>query len=390
MKNVILVKPGELWLKGKNRKMFMDRLIKNIRYSTGIGMDAISAKQGRVYIEVDDDRKDSVLASLSRTFGHTGAVRAIKTENDIESIKTATLDLMNSNTVNTFKIQTVRQLKSFELNSNEVNVILGQHVLEMVDNVSVDVHDPDLEIKVEIRPEGSFIYALSKHETVPGGLPVGTSGKGLALMSGGIDSPVALWLTTKRGMSTDAIYFHSPPFTSERAKEKIIDICRELSEWRSEPIDLYVIHFTDIQTETSKVIDSSLLTLVHRRFMTLIAESIAAENGYSTMITGDSLGQVASQTIENMRSVEHGTTLPILRPLIGYDKEETILLSKRIGTFKISIRPHEDCCTVFSSKNPRTKATWHEIDKSMGLVDSESLIKEALLRTEKIRIEKKS
>ncbi len=380
MEKVILIKFGEIWLKGRNRSVFVDHLVDNISAITGAEKKDIAAEEGRIYVNFNHDN-DKIFKNLSTVFGITGFVEAAKLPIDYEALKEEVLKL-TKNAKGSFRISTRRSMKKFEKNSEEINEEIGEKVLEQNKNLKVDLENPDLEIFIEVRREGIFLYTDKDEKEGPGGLPVGVSGKGLLMLSGGIDSPVAGWHMMKRGMPVDAVYFHSPPYTGDKTKEKILDLAKELSKWRPEPVTVYVPYFTEIQEKTSKETPDPLLTLIHRRYMRYIAEEIAEKNGYKALITGENVGQVSSQTVENIAAVSEGAKYPIFRPVLGNDKEETIRLAKEIDTYRLSILPYEDCCTTFASENPAIKTKTEDLLEVEENFDTENLIKNALDKME--------
>lgn len=385
--NVILIKVGEIWLKGKNRSDFMNRLVLNIQNVTRVSRKDIRLSQGRIYITKFKVKssKLKVLENLKTVFGITGFAEAHKIELSMEKAKKVSCEIALEEAekgASSFKVDARRGFKEFEKNSMEINQEIGETVFEKFSELKVDLHDPDFILHVEVREEGIYIYSSNNEVRGPGGLPVGVSGKGLLMLSGGIDSPVAGWYMQKRGMEVDAVYFHSPPHVGEKTKEKVIDICRILAKWKNTPIKLYVPHFTEIQIKTLKDAPSSYATILHRRFMVKITQKLAKDNAYNAMISGESLGQVASQTVENISAIGGGMDMQILRPLIGFDKQEIVDIAKSIETYKISILPYDDCCTVFASRNPKTKVsreTFLEIEKKF---DFDYLINRALDKME--------
>ncbi|HCD09866.1 MAG TPA: tRNA 4-thiouridine(8) synthase ThiI [Thermoanaerobacter sp.] len=351
MQDILLIKYGELALKGDNRSFFENKLIKNIKHALSDFKEVkVEKTHGRIYVECDGDIEE-VIERLKKVFGIIGITKAKRTDLKLEDIYQAAIELMKEHTGKTFKVETKRPNKSFPYNSMEVSRRVGAAVLKNVKNLKVDVHNPDVLLNVEIR-EMAFVYA-GVIEGI-GGLPLGTNGKATVLLSGGIDSPVAAWMMMKRGVEVEAVYFHSPPYTSERAKDKVVDLCEVLSQY-GQKIKLHVVHFTDLQLKIYEKCPPRFTTIIMRRMMMKIAEKIAQKNGSMALITGESLGQVASQTIESLYVTNASVSMPIFRPLIGMDKTEIIDLAQKIGTFEISIRPYEDCCTIFVPKHPATK-----------------------------------
>ncbi|WP_029688532.1 tRNA uracil 4-sulfurtransferase ThiI [Thermoanaerobacter sp. A7A] len=351
MQDILLIKYGELALKGDNRSFFENKLIKNIKHALSDFKEVkVEKTHGRIYVECDGDIEE-VIERLKKIFGIVGITRAKKIGLNLEEIYEAAIELMREYQGKTFKVETKRPNKSFPYDSMEVSRRVGAAVLKNVKGLKVDVHNPDVLLNVEIR-EMAFVYA----GVIEGakGLPLGTNGKATVLLSGGIDSPVAAWMMMKRGVEINAVYFHSPPYTSERAKDKVVDLCKVLSQY-GQSIKLHVVYFTDLQLEIYEKCPAKFTTIIMRRMMMKIAEKIAQKNGSMALITGESLGQVASQTIESLYVTNASVSMPIFRPLIGMDKTEIIDLAQKISTFEISIRPYEDCCTIFVPKHPATK-----------------------------------
>jgi thiamine biosynthesis protein ThiI len=381
-----LIRYGEIGLKGKNRKFFENMLTSNIKKALqGVADCKVRQTHGRNYVEVLDGDTAAVAKRLTQVFGIVS----------ISRVAIAALDLDNINEVALrefaavarpglrFKVETKRANKQFPLKSTEVSREVGAHLLENIEGLVVDVRQPETVLDVEIREHETYIY--TKKIPGPGGLPVGVAGKGLLLISGGIDSPVAGWMTMKRGVTLEALHFHSFPFTSERAKEKVIDLCRELTRYVGK-IRLHVAHFTEIQKELRQKTPERLTVTLMRRMMFRIAERLAEQRGALALITGESLGQVASQTMESIHVIEQVTSIPVYRPLIGMDKEEITVISRRIETYPISIRPYEDCCTVFLPEFPATRPRLKDVEEAESVLDIESLIAESLAKTETMDI----
>jgi tRNA uracil 4-sulfurtransferase len=377
-RNCILVRYGELALKGKNKAEFEDRLVKNIRDKVrrfpGV---QVNKTHGRIFIEFGEQAVEPILEEVSQVFGLVGISPAIRVASDWEEIKGAVRELVESqrDTVRTFKVNSKRANKTFPLGSQEMNHRLGGYLLGMFPQLKVDVHNPELTVHVEVRGKYSYVYGNDING--PGGLPVGVSGRVMLLLSGGIDSPVAGYLALKRGAELHAIHFHSYPFTSERAKQKVIDLAQTLTRYGGR-IKLHVVPFTEIQTEINKHCFESYSITVMRRIMLRISEEVAKRNGALALVTGESLGQVASQTLESMNAINDVTRMPILRPVIGMDKHEIMNIAKRIGTYETSILPYEDCCTVFLPKAPKTKPDKEVARAQEAKLDLERLIQEAV------------
>lgn len=384
-----LIKYGEIALKGKNRRFFEDRLIRNIqgKLLREFGNCRIRRTHGRVFVRVEGPRRD-VLTSLSRVFGVVGISPAERVDLDWEAIKEVALGLVRERLEEecplTFKVEARRSNKNFPLDSMEINRQLGAYILKNTQDLSVDVHQPDLRVKVEVRSKFAYIY-LTEKEGV-GGMPVGVSGKGVLLLSGGIDSPVAGWLAMKRGVEITPLYFHSFPFTTDRAKEKVIDLAGILAGYAG-PLNLYVAHFTRAQTELQEKCAQPYLTILMRRLMVAIAGGLAERIGARGLFTGECIGQVASQTMESIQATNVVSPIPIYRPLVCFDKKEIINLSRKIGTYEISIRPYEDCCTVFVPENPVTRPRLEKVLEEEEKIDFRGLVEECLENLEEINIE---
>jgi thiamine biosynthesis protein ThiI len=388
MKDLILIRYGEIGLKGGNRHLFEDKLIENIEDSlAGIEDLNVYKTKGRIFVETQTDVQLAI-DKLQKVFGIVGVCPAKKVELDFEKIKSAGLEMVNrelSGQSQTFKVETRRINKDFEYDSMEINRELGAYVLRNTDNLTVDVHQPEIKLNVEIRYKQAYVYANDLSGSK--GLPVGSSERAGLLLSGGIDSPAAGWMAMKRGVEILPIYFHSPPFTSERAKEKVIDLCRVLAEYNMGNMELRVIPFTEIQTAINENCPSKLLTIIMRRMMMKLSEKITINQEGKALITGESIGQVASQTLDSMHVTNSITTLPVFRPLIALDKNEIKRLAKDIGTYEISIQPYEDCCTIFVPDNPVTKPKLRFVRYAEEDLEVEKLIDEAIEGMEVISID---
>lgn len=389
MKKVILLRCGEIMLKGLNRSYFESKLVNNIKKSLyGLGEAQVLKSQGRVYIEPceDDYEFDTALERLSKVPGIVSLSPVLKIESDFGIIKEKSLnmvkDLIERKGYSTFKVETKRGNKSFPMDSTEINRHLGAHILRNISSLKVDVHSPSFILYVEVR-ENTYIYS----EIIPavGGLPIGTNGKALLLLSGGIDSPVAGWMMAKRGVAIDAVHFFSYPYTSERSKDKVIDLARKLCEYCYE-INLHVVPFTDVQLQINERCPEDESTILMRRAMMMISEKIANSIGAQALVTGESMGQVASQTIQSLYVTNAAVQMPVFRPLIGLDKNEVVNIARRIDTYETSILPYEDCCTVFVPKHPKTKPKLEGILSSESKLDLENLIKKAIENTEVIKV----
>ncbi|HHU62510.1 MAG TPA: tRNA 4-thiouridine(8) synthase ThiI [Natronincola sp.] len=378
---LLLIRYGELSLKGRNRRVFEDKLLTNIRVALrDIDHGAITKTFGRIYLETKDNWGE-LAERLQTVFGIVSVSPVLKTELDIENIKAGAFKAMEEAEGKTFKVETRRPNKSFPLKSPEVSSALGGHLLRNIPNLTVDVHRPELVLNVEIRQEGAFLY--SKVIPCQGGLPAGSSGKGLLLLSGGIDSPVAGFLSMKRGVDIEGVHFHSYPFTSERSKEKVVELGKRLSHYNAGgKMKLWVVYFTEIQKELQKGSFPSLNITLMRRFMLRIAAKLAERENAFALITGDSLGQVASQTMESIHTINAVTSMPVYRPLIGLDKQEIIDLAVKMETYETSILPYEDCCTVFVPQNPATRPSIEQVLRAEEELRVDDLVEEALAKTE--------
>ena len=391
MFTAFLIKYGEIGIKGKNRYLFEDALVRQIRLALDRveGAYQVSKSQGRIYIEcLEEFDIDDVVEELKTVFGIVGICPVIYVEDKgIEQLAQDVIhyiDNVYTDKRKTFKVNARRARKNYPIPSMEVNKELGGALLEAFPDLSVDVHNPDILLNVEIREK---IYIYSKVIPGPGGMPVGTSGKAMLLLSGGIDSPVAGYMIAKRGVAMEGVYFHAPPYTSERAKEKVIELAKIVSKF-SGPIHLHIIHFTNIQLSIYEKCPHDELTIIMRRYMMRIGEKIAKERGCLGLVTGESIGQVASQTMQSLRATNEVCELPVYRPLIGFDKQEIVEIAEKIGTYEVSIQPFEDCCTIFVAKHPVTKPNVNRIRHSERNVreEMEELMKTALQTKEVLEI----
>lgn len=381
----ILIRYGELGLKGKNIRTFLIKLQQNIQHSLkGFTNVKVKRTQGRLLVLLNGHDPDKVIEMCKDIFGIQSLSLAIKIENDETQIKETSLDLLSREAGNkTFKVITRRAYKDFPIGSLKMNQNLGDHILRNLSNFKVDVHHPNIELRVDIRAEGTYI--MSEVIYGPGGLPVGTAGKSLLLLSGGIDSPVAGYLMMKRGIDLEMIHFHSPPFTSERAKQKVLDLTKKLTKYNHQ-IKVHLVPFTEVQQQLAKHYPDRYGMTLMRRIMMKISEEICNKEDILSMTTGESLGQVASQTMASMNVINEVTTLPILRPLVAMDKEDIINVSKKINTYEISIQPYEDCCTVFVPKNPTTNPQRDKVLEIEASYDLTKEINEAIEQTRVIKI----
>jgi tRNA uracil 4-sulfurtransferase len=381
----ILIRYGEMALKGKNIKQFIIRLQENIQQKVK-GFPGVKVKrtQGRMFVLLNGHDPQPVMEKLQKVFGIHSLSLAIKVENDLDKIKEAALyALTNNEDVRKFKISVKRINKDFPVRTMEMNQILGGHLLKNTKDILVDVHYPDLAIKVEIRLEATYITS----SVVPGlgGLPVGTSGKSLLLLSGGIDSPVAGFLSMKRGVQLEAIHFHSPPFTSERAKQKVLDLTKQLTKY-GKSINVHIVPFTKLQQEIFREMPNDYAMTIMRRMMFRISERVCVNESILSLTTGENLGQVASQTMHSMHTINEVTNYPIIRPLVTMDKQEVIQISQEIGTYETSILPYEDCCTIFVPKSPKTKPKRDKVNYYESTYDFSASIEEAINGIETIKV----
>jgi tRNA uracil 4-sulfurtransferase len=380
----ILIRYGEMTTKGKNRNRFVSILRQNIATKLKRFENLkYEATRDRMYIMLNGEDHVEVMEDLRHVFGiHTFSL-AMRTETDLDDIKAGVLAAFEAERkdAKTFKITTRRSYKEFPLETMELNQELGAHILINAGNIGVDVHNPDIDVRVEVRKDATYITCSDIKGA--GGYPVGVGGKVMLLLSGGIDSPVAGYLTMKRGVTVEAVHFHSPPYTSERAKQKVVDLARHLTKY-CRGVVLHVVPFTDIQKMIHKKVPSNYEMTVMRRVMLRVTERIAEKRKAMALATGESLGQVASQTLDSMNAINEVTNYPIIRPLITMDKLEIIDIAKQIDTYDISIRPYEDCCTIFTPANPATKPKREKAKHFEELFDYEELIQEAVERTEKI------
>ncbi len=402
MKKVILVRYGEIILKGLNRPVFEDKLMSNIKKALyGLGKISVKRSQARIYIEPEDEgfEFDEAVSRVTKVFGIVSVSIVWKINSDFEAIKRYSLEMMRKYIARLarnadkpgvrkvsadlpgsvgFKVEAKRGDKSFPMQSPEICMELGGFLLENIPALRVDVHNPDFIFYVEVR-ESTYIYC----DIIPayGGLPVGTNGRAMLLLSGGIDSPVAGWMMAKRGMEIEAVHFYSYPYTSERAKDKVITLAGILSRFCSR-IKLHIVPFTEIQLEINDKCPEDQLTVIMRRAMMMISEKIAKKSGAQALITGESLGQVASQTVYALAVTNAVVNMPVFRPLIGMDKNEVIEIARRIDTFETSILPYEDCCTVFVAKHPKTRPRLPEIEEHEAKLRLAELMEDAVKNTE--------
>lgn len=392
MFTAFLVKYAEIGVKGKNRYLFEDALIHQIKFALKRceGKFLISKTQGRIFVEAEGEFDyEETVAQLQHVFGISGICPMIYVEDEgFEKLSERVVryvDEVYPDKNKTFKVNARRARKNYPRESMEINADLGEAILNAYPEMKVDVHNPEIMLTVEIREK---IYIYSEIIPGPGGMPVGTGGKAMLLLSGGIDSPVAGYMIAKRGVKIDAVYFHAPPYTSERAKQKVVDLARLVSRYTG-PIYLHVINFTDIQLYIHEKCPHEELTIIMRRYMMRIAEHIAKETGCLGLITGESIGQVASQTMNSLIATNEVCELPVYRPLIGFDKEEIVAVAKKIDTFETSILPFEDCCTIFVAKHPVTKPNVNIIRRHEKNLEEQidALVKTALETDELIIVD---
>lgn len=381
MKEIILLKNGELALKGLNRHTFENQLVKNMKYRLhDLGKIRYVQSQSTIMVEPVDERVDldEAYRRLKTVFGIAGLSRCAAVEKNMDAILPAACEYLRDELLlaKTFKVEAKRSDKKFPLNSPQICMELGGVILENYHHLKVDVHNPDLIVNVEVRDNYAYIHG--NQQKGAGGMPVGSAGQAAILISGGIDSPVAAWMMAKRGLRLYAIHFASPPYTSQRAEMKVHSLLRQVSKY-SGSIPLCVVPFTRIQEEIKDNCPEDLFTIIMRRFMMRCAERIAKDQGCGALITGESVGQVASQTMQAIACTEAVVEeLPLFRPLIGMDKDEVIEISRKIDTFETSILPYEDCCTVFTPKHPRTRPQLKSVEEAESVLDVEGLIEEAL------------
>lgn len=389
MKEIILIKYGEIILKGGNRPRFEKILIQNIANTIrNIAETRITIAQATIYVDVEDaDKIDVVCERLKKVFGIVTIVRARVCEKTVEAIEAAALEYCRGDLQpgKKFKVEAKRSDKSFPLNSVQLSMEVGGFLDDAVPGMIVDVHNPEVTVQIEVRDNDAFVYCRQNRIKGQGGMPIGTGGKATLLLSGGIDSPVAGHMIAKRGVEIDAVNFFSFPYTSERAKEKVIELAAILAQYTSK-INLYVVPFTEIQLAIRDNCPEEHMTLIMRRFMMKLSERIAKRHKSQALITGESAGQVASQTLAALNVTNSVVEMPVLRPLIGMDKTEIIERSQAINAFETSILPYEDCCTVFTPRHPTTQPKISSVEKSESRLDTETLIENALKGVEHIEI----
>ena len=389
MNDIILLKLGEIVLKGLNRKSFEQKLMSNVRRRLEpIGKFRVYCLQSTVYVEAEEDGADmdAAFAALKKVFGVIKLSRAAACEKDRDAIANLAIEYLREDMerVRSFKVESKRSDKSFPMTSIELSQYVGGLLAEAYPQVQVDVHEPELTVHLEVRDLAAYVHATP----VPGagGMPVGSNGVAVTLLSGGIDSPVSTYMIAKRGVRLIPVHFFSFPYTSQQAKDKVVELGRQLTEYCGR-MTLEVVPFTHIQEEIRDKCPEEYFTLIMRRFMMRIAKRIADANGAKAVVTGETLGQVASLTMEAMASTQAVIDMPVLQPLIGMDKEEIVTLARRIGTFETSILPYEDCCTVFTPRHPRTHPKLKDVEVAESALDIDALVDEAVGGIERIRLD---
>ena len=386
MQDLILLKLGEIVLKGLNRRSFEQKLMGNIRRRLiGLGKFKVSCLQSTIYVEAEseDADLDAAFEALQDVFGIVKLSRAVACEKDKDAIARRAIEYLRDDMLRakSFKVESKRSDKSFPMTSIELSQYVGGELAEAYPNCEVDVHTPELTVVLEVRDLAAYVHAQPVNGA--GGMPVGSNGVAVTLLSGGIDSPVSSYMIAKRGVRLIPVHYFSFPYTSQQAKDKVVELGQLLTRYCGK-MTLEVVPFTHIQEEIRDKCPEEYFTLIMRRFMMRIAERIAKDAGAKAIVTGENLGQVASQTMEAMAATQAVLDLPVLQPLIGLDKEEIVQLSRKIGTFDTSILPYEDCCTVFTPRHPRTRPTVKEVEKAESALAVDSLVEEALQGVERI------
>lgn len=388
MNEMILLKLGEMVLKGLNRHSFEDKLQANIhRRLNGLGRFRVYTRQSTTYVEPMEDScdMDAAWEAMKKVFGVVGLSRARACDKDKDAILRACHEYLDDRlrSARTFKVETRRADKTFPMTSIQLSQYVGGELDELYPNLQVDVHHPELTVYVEIRDYAAFVHA--NPDPGAGGLPVGINGRAVSLLSGGIDSPVSSYMIAKRGVALDMVHFFSYPYTSPEAKEKVLELARLLTPWCGH-LTVHVVPFTAIQEELRRSCPEEMFTLVMRRFMMRIAQRVAKRCGAKALVTGESLGQVASQTMDAMTVTGQVVDIPVLRPVVGMDKEEIVQISRKIGTYDTSILPYEDCCTVFTPRHPRLRPTVEEAEAAEAGLDIEAMVQAAVDGIERIRL----
>lgn len=389
MREIVLIKNGELALKGLNRNSFEDKLIKNMKSRLAdLGKFEFTKSQSTIMVEAQSEETDLDLAveRISKVFGIAALSRACVCEKDFDTIRKAAVQYLEEQLEDaaTFKVEAKRSDKKFPMKSPEICREAGGYILSKFNHLKVDVHNPDIIVTIEIRDKYAFIHGNSIKGA--GGMPTGTSGRAVILISGGIDSPVAAYMMAKRGIELCAVHFASPPYTSELAEMKVMELLKKVAKY-SGTITTYVVPFTKIQEKIRDLCPEEYFTIIMRRIMMEISEKIAANQNCSALITGESVGQVASQTIYALACTDCVVEMPVFRPCIGMDKEEIIKISRKIDTFETSIQPYEDCCTVFTPKHPKTRPHVEDVAKAQNkITDLDELVEEAIKNAKKVII----
>ena len=385
---MFLLKLGEVVLKGLNRHSFEDKLVNNVRRRLkSCGSFQVYIRQSTIYVEPTTGNCDmeAAYAACRQVFGIVSVARAVPCEKSVEAIvetaKTYLADAFAA--AKSFKVESKRADKSYPMNSIQISQAVGGDLAELFPNVAVDVHDPDLTVYVEIREKYAYVHAPALPGA--GGLPVGMGGHAVSLLSGGLDSPVSSWMMARRGVELEMVHFVSPPYTSQQAQDKVLELARLLTAYCGRMI-VHIVPFTEIQEEIRKNCPEEYFTLIMRRFMMRLAEAVAKKAGAKALITGESLGQVASQTMMALGVTEDVTTMPVLRPLIGMDKVEIIRIAREIGTYDTSILPYEDCCTVFTPRHPCTRPDLEDVRKAEAVLDVDGLVAKALAGESWVRV----
>lgn len=380
MYNILIVKYGEIGVKGKNRYIFENKLIKNVKNTLKpIGKFNVYKEYGRIYVDLDGYDYEEIVEEVRKVFGIVGVCPAVRAEKDYNLLKELALKMLEEKIdqgYKSFKVDSRRGDKDFKLTSQEMSLDIGGYLVSQVkDKIAVDVRNPEVKIHCELRQNHVMVYS----DTIPGygGLPLGTNGRAMSLLSGGIDSPVASWMVAKRGMELECIHFHSYPFTSEKSQEKVRDLAQILSKYCGR-VRLHKVNMLEIQKAIGLNCKDEEMTIISRRFMMRIAQQVAESRRCDALVTGESIGQVASQTIQGLTCTNASVSMPVFRPLIAMDKTEIIDIAQKIGTFETSILPEEDCCTVFSPKKPVTKPKLDRIERSENALDVEKLIQDAI------------
>ena len=388
MNEIILLKLGEVVLKGLNRHTFEDKLMSNIRRRLQhCGKFHVYSKQSTIYVEPQEDTcdMDAAYAACKQIFGVISVTRAKPCEKDKDAILACAKAYLDEQLrgAKSFKVETKRSDKKFPMNSMEISQYVGGLLHDAYPHLIVDVHNPELCVHVEVREKAAYVHGPA--EPGAGGLPIGMGGKAVSLLSGGIDSPVSSFMIAKRGVQLEMVHFFSPPYTSQQAKEKVLELARQLTCWCGR-MTVHVVPFTEIQEEIRRCCPEDHFTLIMRRFMMRLAVAVAKRTGCKALVTGECLGQVASQTMDALAVSDDACELPVLRPVIGMDKEEIIRISRRIGTFDTSILPYEDCCTVFTPRHPRTHPKLEEVREYEAALDVDGLMERALQAVERITV----